>query len=64
MKKRKGLSQSQKVCIVVLWLVLCFMLFSVPNENTLFQNVFYAVCSAAFIGVGFYIDAKKKGKEK
>ena len=61
-EKRKGLSRTQKIFIILLWLVLCVMLFTIPNEKSLGENIFYAVASGIIILVGISAGQNKMNK--
>ena len=49
---KKGLSKSQIICIILLWVALCVMLFTLPSAYTLGENIFIAIASGIIIFVG------------
>jgi Na+/melibiose symporter-like transporter len=57
--KRKRLSKSQKICFVLLWMVLCVILFTTPSEKSLSENILIAVISGIIIIVGINARPKK-----
>jgi hypothetical protein len=52
MEKRRGLSRTQKICIIALWILLCVMLFTIPSDKSLGENIFIAVASGLIIIIG------------
>lgn len=52
MREKKGLSRTQKIFIVALWVLLCVILFTIPNGKPLGENIIYAVLSGVIILVG------------
>lgn len=62
MRQRKGLSRTQIICILLLWVVLCVILFTVPNGKSLGENIFYAIASGIIIIVGVFAGQNKMNK--
>lgn len=62
MRKKKGLSKSQKIFIILLWAALCVMLFTIPNDKSLAENILYAVASGIIILVGITVGKNKTDK--
>ena len=60
--RKKGLSNFQKICIVLLWMTLCIMLFTIPNEKSMGENIFYALISGVILLIG--ISAGKNNRRK
>jgi len=52
MERKRGLSRTQKFCILALWVLLCVMLFAIPSDKSLGENIFIAVASGLIIIVG------------
>ena len=52
MARMGGLTKSQKICIILLWVALCVMLFTLPSDKSLGENVFIAIASGVIILIG------------
>ena len=46
---RNGLSKVHIICIVLLWLGFCAMLFVVPTSASLGENIFVAILSGLMV---------------
>ena len=64
MEKKRGLSKIQKICIALLWVALCVVLFTVPNGKSLGENIFYAIASGIIIVVGINAGQNKVDKDR
>jgi len=64
MERKRGLSKTQKICIVLLWVVLCVMLFTIPNDKSLGENIFYAIASGIVILVGISAGKNKMNRRR
>lgn len=62
--KKRGLSKTQKIFILLLWVVLCIMLFTIPNGKSLGENIFYAIGSGVIIIVGIISGQNKMNKRR
>lgn len=60
MNMRKGLSKSQIICIVLLWIALCIMLFTIPSGSSLGEKIFIGIVSGIIIFVGLTKDQSRK----
>ena len=60
--RRKGLSNFQKICIILLWMVLCIMLFTIPSEKAIGEKIFYAIASGVILLVGISAGKNKAKK--
>jgi hypothetical protein len=64
MERKRGLSKIQKMCIALLWVTLCVILFTVPNGKSLGENIFYAIASGIIIVVGVSAGQNKFDKDR
>lgn len=64
MERKRGLSRSQKICIVLLWTFLCVMLFTFNTSKSLGENIFIAVASGVIIIVGIISGQKKEERRR
>lgn len=62
MERRRGLSRTQKICIVALWVLLCVMLFTLPSDKSLGENIFIAIASGIIIIAGINAGRNKFDK--
>lgn len=62
MRTRKGLSKIQIVFIILLWVFLCIMLFTLQTGQTMAEKVLYSIVSGAIIFAGVYGSIKKMNK--
>jgi hypothetical protein len=60
--ERKGLTKLQKICFILLWVALCVMLFSLPSEKSMRENVFIAIVSGIIIFVGISFGPNKMNR--
>jgi hypothetical protein len=56
---RKKITNSQAVCIILLWVVLCYMLLAYSKEID-FMVIFSLVASAILVFVPLYKNLKKQ----
>ncbi len=49
---KRGLTTSQIVCIALLWVALCIMLFTMPSDYTMTEKIFTAIASGIIIYIG------------
>ncbi len=61
---RKGLSQSQIICIALLWVALCVMLFTIPSDYTLGEKILTAVVSGVIIFIGISKGNKQRKRRR
>lgn len=52
MERRRGLSKTQKFCIVGLWVLLSILLFFLPSDKSIYEKIFIAVASGVIIVLG------------
>jgi uncharacterized membrane-anchored protein len=57
---RKGLTKFQIICIVLLWVALCIMLFTLPSSASLGENIFVAILSGIIIAVAIGKDQQRR----
>ncbi len=57
---RNGLTKTQIICIALLWVVLCVMLFTIPSNSSTGENIFIAVVSGIIIFVGLNRDNTRR----
>ena len=57
---KKGLSKFQIVCIILLWVALCVMLFTLPSNHSTGENIFIAIFSGIIIGVALGKDHQRR----
>lgn len=62
MKKKKGLSTSQIICIILLWAAFCVIMFTVPNTNPVGVNIFWCIASGIIILIGIRNGIKKANR--
>jgi uncharacterized membrane protein YbaN (DUF454 family) len=56
--ERKGLTKSQKVCFILLWVVLCIMMFTLPSDKSMAEKIGVAVVSGIIIVIGINVKPK------
>ncbi len=61
---KSGLSKSQVICIILLWVVLCIMLFTIPSSSSLGEKIFTAIASGVIIWVALSKDYTRKKRRK
>jgi FtsH-binding integral membrane protein len=60
--ERKSLTKGQKICFMLLWVVLCAMLFTLPSEKSMNEKIFIAIVSGIIIFVGINVTPYKKNR--
>ena len=58
---RRKITNSQAVCIILLWVVLCYMLLAYSKEVD-FMVIFSIIASAIIVFVPLYKNIKKRGQ--
>ncbi len=61
---RKGLSKFQIICIVLLWIALCIMLFTIPTNASVGENIFVALLSGVIIAVAIGKDQQRRPRNR
>ncbi len=61
---RKGLSKFQVICIVLLWVALCIMLFTIPSNASTGENIFVAIFSGIIIAVALGKDQQRRNRNR
>jgi|GEM_PF-2201327 hypothetical protein len=59
MRERRGLSRLQIICIILLWVLLCIILFIIPSDKSIAEKAIYAGISGILIYVGVSAGQKK-----
>ena len=57
---RNGLSKIQIICLVLLWVAFCVMLFIIPTSASMGENIFVVVVSAVILVVAFNKDRHRR----
>jgi hypothetical protein len=55
---RRKITKSQSICIVLLWILLCYMLFAY-SETVDFYTIFIVITSAVIVFVPLYKNRKR-----
>ncbi len=68
MRSTGGLTRNQIICIALLWVALCVMMFTLPSDHSLGENIFIAVASGIIILIALKKDRdralRKRREEK
>lgn len=62
--RRKGLSRTQIICIVLLWALLCVMLFTTSSDKSMAEKIIYSIISGILIYVGVVAGQNKMNKRR
>ena len=62
MERKKGLSKTQKFSFVALWVLLCLLLFLIPSDKSLTENIIVAIVSGVIIIIGINAGQNKVQK--
>ncbi len=61
---KKGLTRFQIICIILLWVVLCIMLFTIPSAASTAENIIVAVISGGIIAVAIGKDQQRRERKR
>ena len=61
---RRGLTKFQIICIVLLWVVFCVMLFIVQTGASMGENIFVAIASAVILVVALNKDHQHRRRRR
>ncbi len=62
--RNRGLTQTQIICIALLWVGLCVMMFTMPSNYTLGEKIFSAVASGIIIFIGISKGKNLRNRDK
>lgn len=52
MERKRGLTTAQKIALFSMWVILCVLLFTLPSDKSMGENIFIAIASGLIIIVG------------
>lgn len=61
---KKGLSTTQIICIILLWVALCIMLFTIPSDYSSGEKILTAIVSGVIIMVGIIKGNSQRKRRK